>query len=168
MPNTTISLAGHEDRDTYQHARKWTPWLEQRGIPVVTLHPENNQVVREDSGTTSSVQIPALTLDKLTAQHGSINRQYTRHWKIIPIRRHQAAPNRDGWRCLRCGESWQVTVDHIGPIHIAPEMDMENSQTLCEARHLAKTPAKRRQETPQRGRGLEHAGTSLATPDPLA
>ena len=78
---------GHEAQGTYEHARKWTPWLEQRGLPVVTIHPENNQVVREGWGTSTSIQIPAFTLGKLTAQHGSISRQCTKHWKIMPIRR---------------------------------------------------------------------------------
>ena len=77
---------GHEAQGTYEHAQKWTPWLEQRGLPVETIHPENNQVIREGWCTTGSIQIPAFTLDKLTAQHGSINRQCTKHYGLFTFR----------------------------------------------------------------------------------
>ena len=91
LPPIDIALhsdTGHEARGTYDHARKWTPWLEERGVPVTTLHPENNLVVRHDWGNSSSVQIPAFTLGRQTGSEGTIKRQCTRHWKIIPIRRH--------------------------------------------------------------------------------
>ena len=85
------SDTGHEAAGTYAHAEKWTPWLTEHGIQVVTVKPENNDVIREDWGIesgTPSIQIPAFTLAQPDATLGQIHRQCTREWKITPIRRH--------------------------------------------------------------------------------
>ena len=93
------SDTGHEASGTYAHAEKWTPWLTEHGIQVVTVKPENNDVIREDWGKKSgspSIQIPAFTLTHLSednagganAKEGQIGRQCTRQWKITPIRKH--------------------------------------------------------------------------------
>ena len=89
-----ISLAihadtGHENQGTYEHARLWTPWLAEHGVRVVTVTPENNEIIRQDwtkSSGTPSIQIPAFTLSR-QGEQGQIPRQCTRYWKIIPIRR---------------------------------------------------------------------------------
>ena len=83
----------HEAAGTYAHAEKWTPWLEERGVKVVTVMADNTEVVREWSGS-RSVTIPAFTLDA-SGSNGQVNRQCTGHWKIIPIRRclRQLLPN---------------------------------------------------------------------------
>ena len=63
------SDTGHEASGTYAHAEKWTPWLTEHGIQVVTVKPENNDVIREDWGKKSgspSIQIPAFTLTHLS------------------------------------------------------------------------------------------------------
>ena len=78
---------GHEPQRTYDHAAKWTPWLEERGLTVVTVKPVNQQVIREDWGI-GSVHIPAFTLAKSDGSHGQIRRQCTKHWKLQPIRAH--------------------------------------------------------------------------------
>ena len=78
---------GHEAQETYQHAAAWTPWLEERGVRVVTVSPANQQVIREDWGI-GSIHIPAYSLGKLDASHGQIKRQCTSHWKLQPIRAH--------------------------------------------------------------------------------
>ena len=83
----------HEATGTYAHAAKWTPWLEERGVTVVTVTADNTEVVREWSGS-RSVTIPAFSLDA-SGSNGQVNRQCTGHWKIIPIRRclRQLIPN---------------------------------------------------------------------------
>lgn len=42
----------HEAEGTYRHAEKWTPWLEERGVRVVTVKPPNAEVLRTDWGKT--------------------------------------------------------------------------------------------------------------------
>ena len=69
------SDTGHEAVGTYAHAEKWTSWLEERGVPVVTVKPENNTVVREDWGKksdTPSIQIPAFTLTHSSGTPGRL------------------------------------------------------------------------------------------------
>ena len=47
---------GHERAETYAHAKKWTPWLERRGVQVVTVSGARTEAVRED--WKDSVMIP--------------------------------------------------------------------------------------------------------------
>ena len=77
----------HEAAGTYTHAAKWTPWLEDHGVKVVTVQANRPEVVREDWGTSGSVLIPALTTDHNNGSEGQIRRQCTHDWKIMPIRR---------------------------------------------------------------------------------
>ena len=87
----TIDLAihadtGHEAQGTCDHARKWTPWLEERGLPVVTVRPPNNSVLRSD--WSGSAMIPAFTLSQEDASRGQLMRQCTGDWNISPPRRY--------------------------------------------------------------------------------
>ncbi len=85
------SDTGHEAAGTYAHAEKRTLWLAEHGIRVVTVTPENNNVIREDWGKKSgspSIQIPAFTLTHSNGAAGQIGRQCTQQWKVTPIRRH--------------------------------------------------------------------------------
>lgn len=75
---------GHEMSGTYAHARKCAPWLEERGVKVVTVHPTRNDVVRED--WSASVLIPAFS-SEVGDGRGQVKRQCTHDWKIMPIRR---------------------------------------------------------------------------------
>ena len=77
---------GHEAHGTYDHARKWTPWLEERGLPVVTVQPPNNSVLRSD--WSDSVMVPAFTTSREDGSRGQIRRQCTGNWKISPSRRY--------------------------------------------------------------------------------
>lgn len=75
------SDTGHEMSGTYDFAKRWTPWLEDRGVKVVTVQAEDNSVVSKYD----FVQIPAFSKDgkKLT----QMKRQCTSEWKIFPLRR---------------------------------------------------------------------------------
>ena len=75
----------HEAAGTYAHAAKWTPWLEEHGVRVVTVKADRPDVVRED--WSDSVLIPAFSTDLQTGSHGMVRRQCTHDWKIMPIRR---------------------------------------------------------------------------------
>lgn len=52
-----------------------------------------------------------------------------------------AAKRRDGFKCVQCGESGRLEVDHIKPVRTHPELSfaLENLQTLCIRCHSAKT-----------------------------
>lgn len=79
----------HEAAGTYAHAAQWTPWLEEHGVKVVTVHANRPEVVRQEWGVNGSVLIPAFTQTKQLgdAGKGQVRRQCTHDWKIMPIRR---------------------------------------------------------------------------------
>ena len=87
----------HEYRATYAYAEAMTPWLQERGLTVVTVRGRRTQthpVVYDWGGGATkrpSVSIPAFTLDKSTGSHGQVRRQCTEDWKIAPARRFISA-----------------------------------------------------------------------------
>lgn len=70
----------HERKETYEFARRWTPWLEAHGVKVVTVTPEKTPLINQWGG----VMIPAYSD---TPKGGVIRRQCTGNWKIKPMRR---------------------------------------------------------------------------------
>lgn len=82
-----IDFAIHADttwerKQTYEFARRWTPWLEQRGVQIVTV-----QDAEQASAVTSlKTDIPAFTIDATANVHGQLRRQCTGRWKISPMR----------------------------------------------------------------------------------
>ena len=76
----------HEAQATYTHAAKWTPWLEERGVKVVTVTAPETDVIQQGP-TSRAVMIPAFSLDPHNMQTGQIRRQCTGDWKIDPIRK---------------------------------------------------------------------------------
>ena len=68
----------HESKLTYDFASRWTLWLEEKGVRVITVKPAAANLIDKWGG----VVIPAYTLPD-----GKINRQCTGDWKITQIRR---------------------------------------------------------------------------------
>jgi len=78
----------HERSETYAFVAKWTPWLEARGVRVVTVSakPETTNI---ETGVTP----PFFTVGP--EGRGMLRRTCTDRWKIRPIQRWIRA-NRDG------------------------------------------------------------------------
>lgn len=70
----------HERTATYEFAKRYTPWLEERGIKVVTVINSATML-----GKNSIVDIPAFTF--VEGIKGMTRRQCTGAWKIVPMRR---------------------------------------------------------------------------------
>ena len=92
IPRVDVALhadTAHEQQATYDFARRWTPWLEERGVRVVTVYGngKRTEVIRPEWGG-GSVMIPAFSKDRKTGKEGQIRRQCTHDWKIMPMRRH--------------------------------------------------------------------------------
>tara|TARA_R110000744_G_scaffold104022_2_gene199255 strand:+ start:182 stop:985 length:804 start_codon:yes stop_codon:yes gene_type:complete len=86
MPDYAVHAdTTHEMAGTYAHAKKWTPWLEEHGVQVVTAS-ANDDILGQMTGSAPSIHIPAFTTN-LQGDRGQIQRQCTGHWKIVPIRR---------------------------------------------------------------------------------
>ena len=93
----------HEAEGTYSHAAKWAPWLEEHGIPVVTVTGKRMEPV-DTSKDIPAVLVPAYTLYQ-QQDKGQLRRQCTNEWKIKPIRRF--IREKVGRLTPGCVESWQ-------------------------------------------------------------
>lgn len=144
----------YEHESTYAHAAKWTPWLEEHGVRVVTVRGKRNDVVRED--WTNSVMIPAFT-NNLSGDRGQMQRQCTHDWKIAPIRAFMTAELKrrgikktpgvvqslqgislDEWKRMRTSD-----VKYIDNVY--PLVDLRMSRADCAAwleRHELDVPCK--------------------------
>ena len=121
LPSIDLALhadTGHEAEGTYQHAAKWTPWLQARGLKIVTVHPKDNQVVSTAWGQPNNgghVQIPAFSLDKTDrSKEGQIPRQCTRYWKIKPMHQYVRSLLPKGKPQPEAVHSWQgISLDEF-------------------------------------------------------
>ena len=142
----TVDLAIHSDTSheaagTYTHAAKYTPWLEERGVKVVTVKDSNTDLVRLDWGEQGSIQIPAFTVDA-QGKKGQIRRQCTGNWKVMAIRRYLRTQlpagkrppagaiemvlgiSLDEWQRMRTSDVAYVT-------NVYPLVDMRMTRTDC-------------------------------------
>lgn len=84
-----VDFAIHSDTTwersgTYEFAKKFTPWLENRGIKVITVSDKKIAgAVVDDYG---GIFIPAFTISD--GNNGQLRRQCTGRWKITPMRRY--------------------------------------------------------------------------------
>jgi len=75
----------HERTDTYIYAEKYTKWMEDRGVKVVTVKDESESTKIGSVDEYGGVFIPAFTNNGIS--DGSLRRQCTGRWKIAPMRR---------------------------------------------------------------------------------
>lgn len=110
LPKVDVAIHAdttHERSETYEFARRWTPWLEERGIRVMTVKNERTNTV--DNWTATGLMIPAYTRYEDGMPSGMLRRQCTHDWKIGPIRRWFQA-NRNG----ESVEMWLgITLDEV-------------------------------------------------------
>jgi hypothetical protein len=127
----------HERSSTYEFAAQWTPWLEERGVRVVTVTNDDSTgtdvlPVRPSGG--GEISIPAYTVRD--GKRGTVRRQCTGHWKINPVRRWlQAHRNRQPvelWLGITTDE-WQRAKDaDVRYItHRFPLLDLGMSRADC-------------------------------------
>ena len=85
MPDYAIHAdTTHELSATYAHAEKYTPWLEEHGVKVITVQNPKPEATREDWA--GGILIPAYARQHETSELGIARRMCTNHWKIQPIR----------------------------------------------------------------------------------
>lgn len=83
----------HEASGTYSFAARWTPWLEARGVRVVTVVSKQAQPVQ--MVTSQWTDIPAFTTVPDNPKGGQLRRQCTGSWKVNGLRQWLQA-NRNG------------------------------------------------------------------------
>lgn len=71
---------------TYAFAEEWTPWLEARGIPVVTVRDTRATHITKKSSTSDGTYtlMPVFTRNE-DGSRGQLRRQCTSRWKIEPL-----------------------------------------------------------------------------------
>lgn len=75
----------HEASGTYDFAARWTPWLEERGVRVVTVVDKKRpEIITDRVG--GEIFIPSFT-NTPSNNGGQLRRQCTQRWKIAPMRR---------------------------------------------------------------------------------
>lgn len=90
-----------ERSETYAFAKKWTPWLEKRGVEVVTvsdLEQSTKMLTGEPDAPLftlvdrwGGLSVPAYTSWSNGNPSGMLRRQCTQRWKIAPMRRWLSA-----------------------------------------------------------------------------
>lgn len=116
----------HEASWTYSIAEKYTKWLEERGVKVVTVKPSTKKLGAFDQY--NGVFIPAYTTDGLSK--GQLRRQCTNDWKIAPIRRWLQA-NRNKEQV----EMWLgITLDEVHRMNTSGVKYIENKYPLIDMR----------------------------------
>jgi hypothetical protein len=83
----------HESELTYDFAQRWTPWLEEHGVRVITVKNPTGGIwsIMKRPGQT---HVPAFTKSQ-RGDDGQLRRSCTHRWKIVPMRRWLQA-NRAG------------------------------------------------------------------------
>ncbi len=134
----------HERESTYKFAEKYTPWLEARGVRVVTVLPEKTMPTDNGYGWP---EIPAFATSE---KGGSIQRQCTGRWKIAPIKRWLQA-NRNGelveqWLGITTDEAERMKPSDVKYVnHRWPLIEKRMSRNACIAwlaRHDLDVPEK--------------------------
>ena len=120
----------HERTATYEFAEKWTPWLEERGVKVVTV----SDAPKGQIDTWGGLFIPGYTIcDNV---YGQLRRQCTQRWKIAPIRREiQRLRNRqpvEQWLGITTDEVQRMKHSNAKYItHRWPLVEMRMSRWDC-------------------------------------
>jgi hypothetical protein len=73
----------HESKLTYEFANRWSGFLEERGVRVVTVKPKRSDPLDNGYGQEDP---PFFSLDE-HGNPGQGKRQCTSQWKIVPMRR---------------------------------------------------------------------------------
>lgn len=128
----------HERTETYEFAARWTPWLEERGVRMVTVTDGRRTIIDEWDG----VQISAYTTYPDGTKSGMLRRQCTYDWKIAPIRRWlqsnrqkqtvemQIGITLDEWDRMRISN-----VKYIKNVYPFMDLDMSRADVIRWLRH---------------------------------
>jgi hypothetical protein len=116
----------HEKSWTYEFAARWTPWLEEHGVRVVTVWPNKFDDV---------IMIPAFT--QSDSGRGQLRRQCTGHWKIVPMRRwlqvNREKQPVEQWIGISTDESLRMKSSDVQYItHRWPLIELGMSREDCE------------------------------------
>jgi len=135
MPDYAVHAdTTHEMQGTYAHAAKWTPWLEEHGIPVVTVQASEKMLATAEwEKYPENLGIPAYSIELKTGSEGQIRRECTADWKIMPLRRF--ARSIIGKTSPECVEMWMgISLDEWQRMRTADVKYIKNVYPLVDRR----------------------------------
>lgn len=131
----------HEMQATYAFAKEWTPWLEARGVRVVTVVTDGSRGTTtwqppKSAGAFPRVPMPIFTRNASGKREGVTRRQCTGAWKVAPVRkwlqRHRGKERVEMWLGISTDE-WHrakdANVQYI--VHRHPLLEMDFSRSDC-------------------------------------
>lgn len=129
-----VDVALHADttweaQATYDFARQWTPWLEERGVKVVTVRAKDTSPIVPLPNGMEKIILPAHTTYEDGSLSGFLRRQCTHRWKIQPMRRwlrEQGATKVELWL--------GITIDEIERAKMSDVQWITNRFPLLEKR----------------------------------
>lgn len=121
----------HERSATYAFSEKWTPWLVERGVNVVTIK-DKSEIVPQRNGY-GWPEIPAFAASEMG---GQLQRQCTKRWKIAPIRRwlqeHRRGEHVEQWLGISLDEAERMKPSDVKYItHRWPLIEKRMSRNDC-------------------------------------
>lgn len=122
---------GHERAETYALAEKWTPWLEERGVRIVTVR---DRMAGQQSNEWGGTFIAAHTTYPDGRKSGLLRRQCTQQWKIAPIRRWLRAQGIDPRKAQGGAvEQWLgITLDEVTRMRLSDVLYIRNEYPFIE------------------------------------
>lgn len=117
LPPVDVAIhadTGWERAETYAFAKKWTPWLKERGVQVITVMAAEKRRNPFYSVNKPSTFLPAFTTHENGKMSGMLRRQCTSEWKVVPVR-HWLQANRQGqhveqWLGFTWDEAYRSTL----------------------------------------------------------
>lgn len=122
----------HERSQTYEFARRWTPWLEVRGVKTVTVEADNTDAIDAYGG----MMLPAYMWKD--GSPAKFSRQCTDKWKRAPLRayiqRHRSGAPVELWLGISTDEYKRMRDSDVKYItHRWPLIEQKMSRKDCEA-----------------------------------
>jgi len=122
-----------EREATYQFAAKWTEWLRDRGVDVVTVRAKAVDI----GDMKINIHLPAHTTRLNGEPSGMLRRQCTGRWKIDPLRQYLRANGLKGqgvrmWLGISLDEALRMKDSDVKWItHYYPLVDLRLSRADC-------------------------------------
>lgn len=122
----------HESSLTYDFAKRWTPWLMEKGVRVVTVKNHDNEIITNIPG--GKIFIPAFTNNE--GKDGQLRRQCTQRWKIAPMRRwlqaHRNGARVNQWLGISMDEYRRMKDSDVKYVtNVFPLIDLKMTRQDC-------------------------------------